>query len=267
MDAARGGAGPSRDGLDAELRKPADRVQQKVAEGLQRGLEQLQERMDEISGRMDGLEHQVRHRRRPAAQRPEAVGAEPQPKADRYAGVVARLRERIREMEAELHRRPPRGPAGSAPEPAGERAGADLGPLMEALAEAMREDDARCGSVWVGAYHDPEAGAQEAALAGALGPAPAPAFEQERFFAGLASAPRVEMVLAVLERGPLTVAELMEAIRAQTTGQVYHHLRTLGVAGIVEPKGESRYGLTGWAGPRMAVALSLLGGQSAALPG
>jgi len=186
---------------------------------------------------------------------------------NRLEEIVADLRRRIEALEASLvheARAPSEAGTSEAGEPgaAGARGEAtgqiDLRGLQEALTAALEARGLQAGALWAGAYLHPEEGPRR--VAHQATPLPdAPAYERERFFGGLASAPRVQILQAMLERGPLTVAELVAVIRAQTTGQAYHHLKALTVAGLVEPKGESRYGLTGWAAPRVAVALSLVG--------
>ncbi len=173
--------------------------------------------------------------------------------------ILADLRQRIEQLEAGLLSSEVTDQAGRADTLAGERLQADL---IENLTEAMEVSSSQAGAIWAGGYSDPDGGPIRASrFAGSL--PDTPPYEHERFFAGLASAPRVGMVKAMLERGPLTVGELVEVIGAQTTGQVYHHLRALAAAGIAGPRGDNRYGLHGWAAPRVAVALSLVDGGKA----
>lgn len=58
--------------------------------------------------------------------------------------------------------------------------------------------------------------------------------------AGLGHPARAAMVRRLL-RGPAAVADLQEAVGSTSTGQLYHHLRTLTGCGLVEVDGRGSY--------------------------
>ncbi len=59
----------------------------------------------------------------------------------------------------------------------------------------------------------------------------------ERVLSSVGSGPRLAILLALLQQ-PLTAAQLVETLGANTTGQVYHHLKPLLLADIIyEEKG------------------------------
>lgn len=142
---------------------------------------------------------------------------------------------------------------------------------LHTLVNRSAEPDAMpVAGAWTAAWRDPTADRVSVSTADMVLPSSArglAAHEAERFFGGLASAARARMAAAMLERGPLTVSELVDAIEAQTTGQVYHHLKALSAAGLVEAKPDSRYGLIAEAAPRVAVALCLGGCAGGDRPG
>lgn len=58
--------------------------------------------------------------------------------------------------------------------------------------------------------------------------------------AALGNPTRIEIVRTLL-RGPATATELQEATALSSTGRLYHHLRTLSAARIVEQESRNRY--------------------------
>lgn len=60
--------------------------------------------------------------------------------------------------------------------------------------------------------------------------------------AALASPVRLE-ILTLCADGPIKVRDLADQLGKGTTGQVYHHLRQLSVAGWLRPAGKSAYAI------------------------